>query len=216
VNRIPHQSAWGRQIYKRIKRLMDIVLILLASPFILLLFSVVGFVIWVQDRGPIFYSQLRTGEGAHKFRMYKFRSMVPNADAIKAQYGITTNERGETVDRDGNKLDKDPRVTRIGNFIRKTSIDELPQLYNVLRGEMSLVGPRPTTFDEDKYTSFQKERLSVKPGLTGLWQVYDRGDTDFDNRLIWDIKYIDKMSLWLDIQIIFRTVLMQVLKRRGA
>ena len=216
VNRIPHQSAWGRQIYRRIKRAMDITLIVLASPFILLLFSIIGFLIWKQDRGPIFYSQLRTGEGAHKFRMYKFRSMVPDADKVKEQYGISTNERGETVDKHGNKLEPDPRVTRIGRFIRKTSIDELPQLYNVLRGEMSLVGPRPTTFNEDKYTSFQKERLSVKPGLTGLWQVYDRGDTDFDNRLVWDIKYIDKMSLWLDIQIIFRTVLMQVLKRRGA
>ncbi|MDQ7027773.1 MAG: sugar transferase [Anaerolineae bacterium] len=216
VNRVPHQSALGRRIYKYVKRALDIVLIVLASPFIILLFSVVGFLIWIQDRGPIFYSQLRTGEGAHKFRMYKFRSMVPNADEVKKEYGITTNDRGETVDKDGNKLDKDPRVTRIGRIIRKTSIDELPQLWNVLRGEMSLVGPRPTTFDEGKYTSFQKERLSVKPGLTGLWQVYDRGDTDFDNRLIWDIKYIDKMSLWMDIQIIFRTVLMQVLKRRGA
>jgi lipopolysaccharide/colanic/teichoic acid biosynthesis glycosyltransferase len=216
VNRLPHQTASGRELYSYVKRVMDIAAVLLASPFLLLLFATVGFFIWLEDRGPIFYSQPRTGVGGHEFRMYKFRSMVPNADAIKKELGISTNMRGETVDQHGNKLENDPRVTRIGNIIRKTSIDELPQLWNVIRGDMSLVGPRPTSYGVDKYTLFQTERLSVKPGLTGLWQVYDRNDTDFDNRLIWDIRYIDRMSLWLDIQILLRTVLMQVVKRKGA
>jgi lipopolysaccharide/colanic/teichoic acid biosynthesis glycosyltransferase/GGDEF domain-containing protein len=216
VNRIPQQSAMNRTIYKYVKRAMDIMLVALAAPLLLLIFTIVALAIWLEDRGPIFFAHYRTGEGARRFRMYKFRSMVPDADKVMAKYGVTVNERGDTVDKDGNKPVRDPRVTRVGNFIRKTSIDELPQLWNVLRGDMSLVGPRPTGFGEEKYTSFQKHRLSVKPGLTGLSQVYDRGNNDFDTRLIWDIKYIDKMSLWLDLQIIIRTFLIQVLKRKGA
>jgi lipopolysaccharide/colanic/teichoic acid biosynthesis glycosyltransferase len=216
VNRLPPQNASGRNFYKYIKRAMDIALVVAAAPFILPLFAVVSFFIWLEDRGPIFYSQLRTGEGGHQFRLYKFRSMMVNGDAIKKELGIRTNDRGETVDGLGNKLKHDPRVTRVGHFIRKTSIDELPQLWNVLRGDMSLVGPRPTSYGVDKYTLFQTQRLSVKPGLTGLWQVYDRNDIDFDNRLLWDIKYIDKMSFWLDVQVLFHTFTTQVLKRKGA
>jgi lipopolysaccharide/colanic/teichoic acid biosynthesis glycosyltransferase/GGDEF domain-containing protein len=215
VNRLPYQSDNARRFYSYFKRAIDIILVLAASPLILLLSLFVALAIKLEDGGPVFYSQFRTGHGGHQFRIYKFRSMVPNADKRMKEMGVRVNERNETVDEHGNKLINDPRITRIGRFIRKVSLDELPQLWSVFKGDMSLVGPRPTTFGVEKYTLLHTQRLSVKPGLTGLWQVYDRGDTDFNNRLIWDIKYIEKMCFWLDVQLIFRTITEQVLKRRG-
>jgi|GEM_PF-401683 len=218
VNRLPYQSRASKFIYRYVKRGLDIFLIMLASPIILSVCGLVALLIYIEDRGPVLYSQERTGLGNHKFKMWKFRSMIVDAnDPDKlAELGVFRNERGETVDAEGNKLIDDPRITRIGKFIRKTSLDEIPQLWNILTGDMSLVGPRPTSFGVEKYQMSQTHRLSVQPGLTGLWQVYDRGDTDFDNRMIWDMRYIDKMCLWLDIQILFLTVTRQILKRRGA
>lgn len=218
VNRLPYQSRSARSIYRYVKRITDISLIVLASPFILTLCGLVAFLIYMEDRGPVLYSQERTGRGNHKFNMWKFRSMIVDANNEEKcrELGVFRNIRGETVDAEGNKLVKDPRITRVGRFIRKTSIDELPQLWNILIGDMSLVGPRPTSFGVEKYEMSQTHRLSVKPGLTGLWQVYDRGDTDFDNRLIWDMRYIDKMCLLLDVRVLFLTVTRQILKQRGA
>lgn len=218
VNRLPYQSRASRIIYSYIKRLMDITIILLASPLLIVGFSLVALLIYIEDKGPVLYSQERTGRGNHTFKMWKFRSMIVDANdpAKLEELGIFRNERGETVDAEGNKLSNDRRITRIGRIIRKTSIDELPQLWNILMGDMSLVGPRPTSFGVDKYQISQTHRLTVKPGLTGLWQVYDRGDTDFENRLIWDMRYIDKMSLWLDLRVLVLTVTRQVLKQRGA
>jgi lipopolysaccharide/colanic/teichoic acid biosynthesis glycosyltransferase len=145
--------------------------------------------------------------------MYKFRSMTP---------GAATDSAKEIRLPDGSiryewerKESGDQRITRAGRILRKTSVDELPQLINVLLGHMSLVGPRPTTWDLDKYTMLQTERLTVRPGLTGLWQVCARETTNFDERLLWDIKYVARMSLWLDIQILIRTAL-QVFNRKGA
>ena len=207
VNRLPYQSAHTRRVYLRIKRAMDLAAVLLTLPLTLPLGLVLAFLIWLEDRASPIYVQQRVGLGGRKFKMYKFRSMIPNADRRMAELGVRINERGETVDEHGNKLENDPRITRLGKILRKTSLDELPQLWNVLRGEMSLVGPRPTSFGVDKYSLLQTQRLSVKPGITGLWQIYDRGDTDFDKRLIWDIKYIEKMSLTLDLIILLRTVL---------
>jgi lipopolysaccharide/colanic/teichoic acid biosynthesis glycosyltransferase/GGDEF domain-containing protein len=215
VNRIPHQSTSARLIYHRIKRLTDICAVLVVSPLLLLIFFAVGVAIKLEDGGSIFYSQNRTGLGGRKFKMYKFRSMVQNADKRMKELGVSFNERNETVDASGAKLNYDPRITKVGNFIRKTSLDELPQLWNVLTGDMSIVGPRPTSFDVDKYQLYHTERLSVKPGITGLWQIHDRGDTDFDNRLIWDIRYIDKFSLIMDVNILFRT-LSTVVNKKGA
>ena len=218
VNRLPYQSRMSRIIYRYIKRALDVTLILLASPLLIPLCSTIALLIYFDDKGAVLYSQERTGIGNHKFRMWKFRSMIVDAnDEEKCrELGVFRNERGETVDANGDKLKNDPRVTRIGKFIRKTSLDEIPQLWNILMGDMSLVGPRPTSFGVEKYEIQQTHRLSVKPGLTGLWQVYDRGDTDFANRLIWDMRYIDKMCLWLDLQVLFLTFTRQVLKRRGA
>lgn len=215
VNRLPYQSESSREFYGYFKRVIDIVLVLAASPLILLLSLFVAIAIKLEDGGSVLYSQNRTGHGGHQFRVFKFRSMIPNADRRMAEMGVRVNERNETVDEHGNKLVNDPRITKVGRFIRKVSLDELPQLWSILKGDMSLVGPRPTSFGVEQYTLFHTQRLSVKPGLTGLWQVYDRGDTDFNNRLIWDIKYIEKMCFLLDVQLIFRTITEQVLKRRG-
>jgi lipopolysaccharide/colanic/teichoic acid biosynthesis glycosyltransferase len=215
VNKLPYQSASARMFYRAVKRTIDFTLVALAGLFIVPVAALVALAVYLDDGRPIFFTQMRTGLGGKPFKMYKFRSMVRNAPQRLKEMGVTVNERGETIDKNGDKLTNDPRVTRVGRLIRKTSLDELPQLWNILVGHMSIVGPRPTSFGVDKYTLIQTHRLSVKPGLTGLWQVYARGDTDFDNRLIWDIKYIDKMSLSLDIQIMIHTVL-RVLKQHGA
>mgnify|MGYP001217519537 CR=1 FL=1 len=215
ANQLPYQTASARNIYLRIKRLMDIVIVLLALPALVPLTALVAGLILLDDGAPIFYVQKRTGVGGHQFKMYKFRSMILNADQKLAELNVSVNERGETINERGEKLENDPRITRVGKLLRKTSLDELPQIWNVLVGQMSLVGPRPTSFGVEKYALFHTERLNVKPGITGLWQIYDRGDTDFDNRLIWDIKYIEKLSLALDLQILVRTAL-RVLQHDGA
>ncbi len=215
ANQIPYQSASARYIYLRVKRMMDIGIVLASFPMLLPITIVVAVLIRLDDGGPIFYMQKRTGVGGHQFQMFKFRSMILNADQRLAELNVSVNERGETINEHGEKLENDPRITRIGKLLRKTSLDELPQIWNVLLGHMSLVGPRPTSFGVEKYALFHTERLNVKPGITGLWQIYDRGDTDFDNRLIWDIKYIEKLSLALDLQILVRTAL-GVLRHDGA
>ena len=142
--------------------------------------------------------------------MYKFRSMVPNAEELKKELAHLNELKWPDF-----KITDDPRVTRIGNILRKTSLDELPQLINVLKGEMSLVGPRPTSFAPDTYDLWQTVRLDVVPGLTGLWQIIGRAETEFYERLRLDIMYIKHRTLWLDIQILFRTVL-AVIAQRGA
>jgi lipopolysaccharide/colanic/teichoic acid biosynthesis glycosyltransferase len=215
VNQLPYQSAQARALYAKLKRATDILLVVLSAIMTLPVGLLIALIILIEDGRPILFVQKRTGYGGKVFKMYKFRSMIPNAEARMQELGVRVNERGETINERGEKLENDPRITRIGRLLRKTSLDELPQLWNVLAGHMSLVGPRPTSFGLNSYTLLQTQRLSVKPGITGLWQIYDRGDTDFNNRLIWDIKYIEKLSLTLDSQIIVRTVL-SALKQRGA
>lgn len=208
VNELPYQSASTRAIYRYVKRTFDLTIVVVAAPFALPLFGVIALLIRLSGPGPILFRQERTGMGGHRFSMYKFRTMVPNAEELLrdlADQGLAK------LDAEGKlaeplKLKRDPRVTRIGRILRKTSLDELPQLWNVLNGYMSLVGPRPTSWNIDSYTLFQTERLSVRPGITGLWQIYSRGNTDFDNWLEWDMKYMEKMSLSLDLQILLRTV----------
>jgi lipopolysaccharide/colanic/teichoic acid biosynthesis glycosyltransferase len=146
------------------------------------------------------FTQSRTGKGGRRFRMFKFRSMVPNAEDLKKEL-MHLNE----LQWPDFKITNDPRVTRFGRIMRKTSLDELPQILNVIRGDMSLVGPRPTSFSASTYQLWQTERLDVTPGLTGLWQIVGRGETEFDDRLRLDIAYIERRCLWLDIQILVRT-----------
>jgi lipopolysaccharide/colanic/teichoic acid biosynthesis glycosyltransferase len=175
-----------------------------------MLFAAIGVVI--TSSFPVFFVQLRTGKGGRRFQMYKFRSMVKNAEEMKKKLA-DVNEKGELAGP--LKLKDDPRVTRFGKFLRKTSIDELPQLINVLIGDMSLVGPRPTSWSPESYKLWQTERLDVLPGITGLWQVFGRGGEDFDEWLRWDIRYIEKRSVWLDFMILIKTFTI-VFKQRGA
>jgi len=194
-----------------IKRAIDLGLIILALPILIVIFAVTAVAIWLEGPGPIFYSARRVGEGGREFNMFKFRSMVPDAEKYRQQLVEAAGE-----DPRHPKIKNDPRVTRVGAFIRATSIDELPQLFNVLRGEMSLVGPRPPTPDEVKlYQPWHRQRLQAIPGITGLWQVSGRSDVPFDEMCLLDIYYIENWSVKLDLQILVMT-LPHVVLRRGA
>lgn len=166
----------------------------------------------LSDGGPLFFSQLRVGKNGRVFTFYKFRSMHVDAEVQKKELLQYNQMEGGMF-----KMDNDPRITKIGKFIRKTSLDELPQFYNVLIGEMSLVGTRPPTLDEfEKYTPYQKRRLSFKPGITGLWQVSGRSNiTDFDQIVKLDLQYIDNWTIWSDIRIILKTIKV-VLAKEGS
>lgn len=206
----PGKVVLFRKDYQIGKRIFDIVVSLLALPVLTPMILICAIAIWLDDPGPIFFRQLRTGKGGRRFEMYKFRTMVSNAEELKEKYAHLNELTWPDF-----KINDDPRVTRIGRFLRKSSLDELPQIFNVLMGNMSLVGPRPTSFDVNTYSLWHTERLEVLPGITGLWQVSGRSDVDFDERLLLDIEYIEHQSLWLDIKILLRTVLV-VFNREGA
>ena len=185
------------------KRIIDIIGSLAGLIFLSPLFLIVSILIKLEDpKGKVFFSQERNGKYPGTFKMYKFRSMVHNAEELLEKLKDQNEQTGPVF-----KMKEDPRITRVGKFIRKTSIDELPQLFNVLRGDMSLVGPRPPIPREvEQYTTYQMQRLGVKPGLTCLWQVGGRNSVDFDGWVELDIEYIQKRSLWLDIKLIIKTV----------
>lgn len=207
----PNKALFKGDAYLFIKRIMDVLLILLPMPFLLPIFLLIVFLIKLESpNGPVMFTQNRTGKNGRRFKMYKFRSMVPNAEELKVELAHLNELKWPDF-----KITNDPRVTRIGNILRKTSLDELPQLLNVLKGDMSLVGPRPTSFAPGTYALWQTARLDVVPGITGLWQIIGRAETEFDERLRLDIAYIEHRCLWLDIQILFRTVA-AVSSRRGA
>jgi exopolysaccharide biosynthesis polyprenyl glycosylphosphotransferase len=176
----------------------SIVLILLLSPLLLLIILLIR----LESPGPVIYRQVRVGLNGRKFTLYKFRSMVQGAEAKREELGAFNLMTGPVF-----KMKNDPRVTRVGRFLRKTSLDELPQLFNVLRGDMSFVGPRPPIPEEvEKYEGWQRRRLSMKPGITGLWQVSGRNQIDFDQWMKLDLEYIDNWSLWLDFKILLKTI----------
>jgi lipopolysaccharide/colanic/teichoic acid biosynthesis glycosyltransferase len=187
------------------KRLIDIAGSLFGIILLSWLFLIVAILIKIEDpKGPVFFKQVRVGKGEKEFSMFKFRSMVADAEE-RLKDLLQYNEVSGAMF----KMKKDPRVTRIGTFIRKTSIDELPQLWNVLKGEMSLVGPRPPLPREvEEYSDYDKQRLLVTPGCTGLWQVSGRNDVGFMEMVKLDIKYINNRSIGFDIKIILKTVLL--------
>lgn len=191
----------GQVASQRLKRLMDVGVCLVALPFVVLLLALFCLAIRLDSAGAALFVQERTGKGGRRFPMYKLRTMVRDAEALKSQYQ-SLNKRSYP----DFKLQDDPRITRVGRFLRKTSLDELPQIFNVLRGDMSLVGPRPTSFDVSKYRLWHTARLECTPGLTGLWQVSGRHELDFDERVRLDIAYIRHQSLWLDVRILGRTM----------
>jgi lipopolysaccharide/colanic/teichoic acid biosynthesis glycosyltransferase len=207
----PKKRILRGQAYQVAKRIMDLVLVVLTLPLWLPLNGIIAFVIHLTSPGaPVMFKQLRTGKDGRRFYMYKFRTMVPNAEELKAQYAHLNELQWPDF-----KITNDPRTTPLGRFLRRTSLDEVPQLFNVLKGEMSLVGPRPTSFGPETYKLWHTSRLDVMPGLTGLWQIIGRAELEFDDRLRLDIAYIERASLWLDIVILLRTIV-AVFQSRGA
>ncbi len=204
-----------RTSLRRIKRGMDILLALVAGILLMPLFLALVLLVKVSSRGPVFYSQQRIGENGRLFAMWKFRSMVAGADLVLDGYLKANPKLKAEWDRD-HKLQNDPRVTRLGGWMRKTSLDEIPQLWNVLRGEMSLVGPRPiVTAEIHKYGTRFDDLCSVAPGVTGIWQVSGRNDISYADRVELDSYYARHSSIWLDLYILAMTVKV-VLFRQGA
>jgi lipopolysaccharide/colanic/teichoic acid biosynthesis glycosyltransferase len=198
----PEKRFLSKEGYLLFKRALDLFVVLITTPITLPLFLLIMLLL-VHDspESKIIYKQLRTGQAGVRFWMYKFRTMVPKADELKPQL-MHLN----ILEWPDFKIPDDPRVTKLGRILRKTSLDELPQLFNVIKGEMSLVGPRPTSFSASTYKLWQTERLDVPPGLTGLWQISSRGETEFKKRLMLDIAYIQHRCLPLDIEILIRTI----------
>lgn len=194
----------------RVKRGLDIVLSLAAMPLLLPILLACAIAIRLDTPGPILFRQQRTGRNGARFGMFKFRTMVRNAEELKASLAHLN-----ILPPPDFKIIDDPRITRVGRFLRKTSLDELPQIINVLRGEMSLVGPRPTSFAASTYDLWHTERLDMTPGITGLWQIRGRNEATFDERLRMDIEYAREWSLLLDLKIIWWT-LASIVKRQGA
>lgn len=199
---ISYKQIESRKDYHFVKRLFDIILstigLVILSPIML----IIAYRIKREDGGPMLYKQVRIGKNGRQFEMYKFRSMVVNADQL-----LENLKNQNEVDGAMFKMKHDPRITKVGHFIRKHSLDELPQLVNVLKGDMSLVGPRPPLPAEVKqYTEYDKQRLYVMPGCTGLWQVTERNNVGFDKMVKLDLEYIKNASFMYDLSIIFKTI----------
>ena len=198
-----------RKKYLVAKRIYDIIFSLLALILLLPFFILIAFIIKIDSKGAIFFKQLRTGKDGKPFVMYKFRSMCVNAEAMRDDL-LEQNEMDGPVF----KIQKDPRVTKFGRFIRRTSIDELPQLINILQGHMSIVGPRPLVLLETKdFSDYEHMRHLIKPGLTCYWQISGRNKVSFHKWMELDIKYIKEMNLRTDFKIILRTILVVILKK---
>ena len=199
---IESKSSIEFSLYEVIKRLIDIVCPFLGVLILSPLFVIIAIIIKTTSKGPVFFSQKRVGKDGKEFDMYKFRSMVVNAEELKEKLAAQNEMSGPMF-----KMKDDPRVTKVGKFIRKTSIDELPQLWNVLKGDMSLVGPRPSLPKEvAQFEDWMHKRLEVKPGLTCYWQVSGRNNIDFEDWMKLDCKYVDERNTWVDIKLIFKTV----------
>ncbi len=193
--RVPHSI---------VKRTVDVTVAIVALSLLLPLLMLLAMLVAATSRGGPFYRWRVVGQGGRPFTGYKFRTMVPNADALKAQLQAANEMSGPVF-----KITDDPRITPIGRFLRKYSLDELPQLWSVLKGDMSLVGPRPPLQTEwEQFEPWQRRKLSVKPGITCLWQVSGRNDIrDFDEWVKLDLEYVDNWSLWLDLKILLMTIL---------
>jgi exopolysaccharide biosynthesis polyprenyl glycosylphosphotransferase len=190
-------EGWG----KIFKRIFDLVLSFLLLPFFLILYPIVAIFIKLDSKGPVIVKLQRVGEGGKLFYLYKFRSMIENAHQLKKDLLPLSERQGPLF-----KLKNDPRITRVGKFLRRFRIDEVPQIINVLKGDMSLVGPRPHEPEEvEKYLPYQKRLLSIKPGITGLAQISGASDLPFEKEVDLDTYYIENWSLLFDIKILIRT-----------
>jgi exopolysaccharide biosynthesis polyprenyl glycosylphosphotransferase len=190
------------QIQLLIKRLFDIFLSIIMLIMISPLFLLIGIIIWLDDKGPVFFTQERVGLNKRLFKLIKFRTMVVNAEQLKKSIEINNEVSGPVF-----KIKNDPRLTRVGKFLRRTSLDELPQFLNVLKGEMSLVGPRPPIMSEVvQYELANRRRLSMKPGITCIWQISGRSNIPFDKWMELDLEYIDNWSILTDFKILLKTI----------
>lgn len=197
--------------YEAVKRGVDLLVLVATTPVVLPIVLVCALLLKFESPGsPVLFAQQRTGRGGRRFVMYKFRTMVEGAEELKASLAHLNQRQWPDF-----KIENDPRITRIGRLLRVTSLDELPQLLNVLRGDMALVGPRPTWLEPTRHQSWQLERFEVRPGVTGLWQVGGRSSVEFAERVRLEIAYVHRRCLALDLAILARTI-PAVVRRRGA
>lgn len=198
--------------YKYVKRILDIVISCLALIVLAPLFLIIAVLIKLESKGPVFFEHSRIGKNGKEIKILKFRTMVDNAEELIKKF---TPEQMEEFKKNF-KLENDPRVTKIGKILRKTSFDELPQLINIIKGELALIGPRPIVSRElEKYENNKRKFLSVTPGLTGYWAANGRSNTTYEQRMIMELYYIDNISWKLDLKIFFKTIL-SVLQKEGA
>ena len=199
-------------LYSITKKIMDLVLSFIGLILLIPVFLILAILVKLDSKGPVFYAHTRKGKNRSDIKIYKFRTMYSNSDEIFESF---SDEQKEEYYKNF-KLDNDPRVTKIGDFLRRTSLDEIPQLANVLKGDLSLVGPRPIVEKEIcKYGQYADKLFSVIPGITGYWQSHGRSDTSYEERIEMDMYYIDNRSILLDIKIMFKTVI-SVIKKEGA
>lgn len=214
---ISENKSKSKILYKFIKRVVDIIGGLVGT-ILLIPITIVLYIVTLfskENKGPLFFEQLRIGKNGKEFRLYKFRSMVMHADEKLWEY-LNNNPEAKEEYKKYKKLKEDPRITKLGKFLRKTSLDEFPQFINVLKGDMSLVGPRPYLYREKEDMGENYNIIiTTKPGLTGYWQVNGRSDVDFDERTKMDIDYIRDRNLWFDFKIVMKTIL-KVFRKNNA
>lgn len=202
----------SKKVYIKIKRVIDVILASVALILLSPLFAIIAIAIKIDSKGPVFFSHKRIGKNGKIIKLYKFRSMVINAEELIKSF--TPEQMREY--KENYKLTNDPRITKVGKFLRKTSLDELPQLINIINGDLSIIGPRPLVADElEKYGVNKDKFLSVTPGLTGYWAANGRSNTTYEQRMEMELYYIDNLSLKMDIKVFFKTIL-SVLKKEGA
>ena len=198
--------------YRYIKRFMDVILATIALVVLSPIFLIIAIAIKIESKGPVFFKHTRIGKNGKIIKLYKFRSMVINAEELIKSF---TPEQMKEY-KENYKLTNDPRITKIGKFLRKTSLDELPQLLNIIKGDLSIIGPRPVVTDElEKYGANTEKFLSVTPGLTGYWAANGRSCTTYKQRMQMELYYIDNLSLKMDVKVFFKTI-EAVIKREGA
>lgn len=202
----------SKKVYIKIKRVIDVILASVALILLSPLFAIIAIAIKIDSKGPVFFAHKRIGKNGKIIKLYKFRSMVINAEELIKSF--TPEQMREY--KENYKLTNDPRITKVGKFLRKTSLDELPQLINIINGDLSIIGPRPVIADElEKYGTNKDKFLSVTPGLTGYWAANGRSNTTYEQRMEMELYYIDNLSLKMDIKVFFKTIL-SVLKKEGA
>jgi len=206
------QTKISKKVYIKVKRVIDVILASIALILLSPLFAIIAIAIKIDSKGPVFFEHKRIGKNGKIIKLYKFRSMVINAEELIKSF---TPEQMKEY-KENYKLTNDPRITKVGKFLRKTSLDELPQLINIINGDLSIIGPRPVVADElEKYGVNKDKFLSVTPGLTGYWAANGRSNTTYEQRMEMELYYIDNLSLKMDIKVFFKTIL-SVVKKEGA